>query len=409
MKTHRSRGLRSATGVALVSLAGCGGVEDPAVAPAQPSVVASAPAPHAAPAPAPERASAASLVTASAPAASAPSLAKTPEPEAAAPVPAAAPPAPEPQLPLAELLVQRDLWPPRVALVRPLTIERGVTLPVGHELAVYEFNGSFVTLYTGSDIFDVPVDQTDVLERAFATKAALTPEQLALTPDALVARPELWPESVRTTRRLAFQAGKELPVGTEAAVRTLTPGWVNLFAPELGDHFQAEAFETDLVARARERLRLPESERAPFFVRSLAAALDAPPEDAAALVEAGYVLVYRARLGCTRCAAFAPELAAAYTRLRAADPRFEAVFYSDDRSAEDARAVMEREQLPGRALRFDRRLAAADLASRSGQLLPLVYLYDRAGTLISQNHPNGGSPGARDVLATLEAKLAETR
>ena len=59
--------------------------------------------------------------------------------------------------------------------------------------------------------------------------------------------------------------------------------------------------------------------------------------------------------------------------------------------------------------RFDRRFAAADLAEQTGELLPLVYLYDRAGNMVARNSPNGGQPSATDILALLESKLAEAR
>lgn len=321
-----------------------------------------------------------------------------------------APSAPKPpQIPLGELLGQRDLWPPKVALTKPLTIARGVTLPVGHELAVYEFNGSDIALDTGEDIFECPASQTDVIERASALKASLTPEQLALNDNTLGARQELWPVTVTVTRRLQFQNGRQIPVGREVTLRSVTNGWVSLYDDELADHFQAEVFETDVIARARERLRLPEAEREPFFRRAIAAALEPKAGAEARLAQADYLLVYRARLGCTRCAAFAPELASFYERVKGEHPGFEAVFYSDDKTAEDAREVFAKEALPGRAIRFDRRLAAADLASQSGQLLPLVYLYDKAGNLLAQNSPSGGRPSAEDILSVLEAKLGEAR
>ena len=91
-------------------------------------------------------------------------------------------------------------------------------------------------------------------------------------------------------------------------------------------------------------------------------------------------------------------------------PNFEAVFYSDDKNAGDAREVFAHEKLPGRAIAYDRRVEAADLSTRqTGQLLPLVYLYDKSGKLVANNHPDGGSPSASDVLAMLEKKLAEAR
>lgn len=88
---------------------------------------------------------------------------------------------------------------------------------------------------------------------------------------------------------------------------------------------------------------------------------------------------------------------------------FETVFYSEDKTAEDAHAVVASEKLPGRAIAYEKRLAAADLSEQTGELLPLVYLFDRAGNLVTRNHPSDGSPSASDVLAVLETKLNEER
>jgi hypothetical protein len=210
------------------------------------------------------------------------------------------------------------------------------------------------------------------------------------------------------TRRLQFQNGKQIPAGRVVTVRSISIGWANLYDHELADHFQAEIFETDVIARARERLSLPEGERTPFFVRAIAATLE--PSSATSdpdLAQADFLLVYRARKGCPRCAAFAPELAQFYERVKREHPGFEAVFYSDDKTAQDARTVFASEKLPGRAIRFEQRLAAAELANNPGGLLPLVYLYDRSGVLLAQNHKDGGQPSATDLLALLETKLKE--
>ncbi|MCE9593010.1 MAG: thioredoxin family protein [Planctomycetes bacterium] len=408
MFTKRVEGIgRSALGGLLLGVgwcASCGASEAPAArTPAESAT--HAPAPANAPKPAPTQASASASAADQRPAQ------KSAKPAAPKAAPANTAVVKGPQIPLGELLTQRSLWPAKVALTEPMTIARGVTLPIGHELAVYEFNGADIALDTGTDIFECDVGKTDALERAYATKAALTPEQLAIDENVLPSRSELWPLRVKLTRRLQFQNGKVLPAGREVALRTVTSGWVDLFDTELDDHFTAEAFETDVIARARERLALPEAERTPHFLRAIAAALD-PLEgaDAARLEKADYVLVYRVRTGCTRCAAFEPELAKTYARLKAEYPHFEAVFLSDDKSAADARTLFAKEHLPGRAVAFERKLEAADLATRlTGELLPLVYVIHKSGTIVAQNSGSGGSPSANDMLAALEAKLKEPR
>ena len=46
---------------------------------------------------------------------------------------------------------------------------------------------------------------------------------------------------------------------------------------------------------------------------------------------------------------------------------------------------------------------------QNGDLLPLVWLYDRNGKVVGRNQQAGGKPVAEDLLATLEKKLGEKR
>jgi hypothetical protein len=188
---------------------------------------------------------------------------------------------------------------------------------------------------------------------------------------------------------------------------------VNVYDREFKNYYTAAINETDVVARARERVKLAEKDREPFFTRSVATAFEpaAGADNATALSKADYVLVYQARLGCGRCAGFLPELEKFYDRVKPAHPEFEAVFVSADFNADDMKKLEAREKLPGRAVAYDKRLEAAELGTltQNGELLPLVYLYDKNGKLVTRNAGSGGKPSAEDVLAVLEKKLGEKK
>jgi hypothetical protein len=321
-----------------------------------------------------------------------------------------------PQMTIAELVPRRDLWPSKVALVKPFTLSAAEKFPTGKELDLYDVMGASIALDTGKDLIEVPTGDTDILARASAFRATLTPEELALTDKTLVTRPELWPTRVKLTHTLRFNDGTEVKAGKEVSLRKFEQdGSLNLGDRSVAVFFNAQPHETDVIARARERLKLPEKERTPFFARSIAASLEPLPAGASApaaganLENADYIVVLRARLGCERCAGFAPDLAAFYQRVKAEHPNFEVVFYSDDKNVDDAHKVAMSENFPGRILGFDRKMEAADLSSQSGELLPLVFVYDKSGKLVTKNHPNGGKPAAKDVLATLEKTLATSR
>jgi len=316
---------------------------------------------------------------------------------------------PAAELTLEELGARRDLWPPRVTVKRAFELSGGTSIRAGQELVLHELTGTDAVLDTGRILFRCPVQDTDVLERARALVARLSPAQLALSWKELVLRSELWPVRVSLENDVVFQNGRRYVAGTEVALRGFQAGAVDLYAHEGAMQFTLEPRETDVLARARERLELPEEQREPFFVRAVAAALEhaKPGKAAGALPGSELILVYRGRKACPRCAAFTPELAEFCERVKSGTDGFELVFLSSDATAEEASLHRREAALPGRAVAFDRRVQVARLAALDGDLLPLVYVFDRSGNLIERNHPNGGSPTALDVLTDLEKRLKE--
>lgn len=303
---------------------------------------------------------------------------------------------------LTELAARSDLWPPKVGLREAVSFP-DAKFRVGDELGLQAIRGSEVVLDTGRFLFEHPAEKTDVLERASRLAAVLTPEQLALTWTELARRSELWPLRLQTRVSLSFQNGTQVPAGREVILRTFENGLLSVYDRVAKDHFQLEPQETDILTRARERVLQPAGE--PFFVRSVAAALEDSVEGESPLSDAEYLLVYAGRRACPRCAAFVPELTDFLARAKTQYGGFEVLFYSQDTDAEEARAHAAEKRLPGRAIAFDRRFEAAGLAGYSGQLLPLAFLFDRSGTLLARNHPNGGSPNAAGILADLENRL----
>lgn len=309
----------------------------------------------------------------------------------------------------AELAARVDLWPEKAALNKDVRLQGMAPIAKGTELRVLELNASMVTLATGEVLFDMPLQDTDVLERARAAIARMTPEQLALTEAVLRERSDLWPLEVALTAELGFTNGVVFEVGRMMRVRDLGPDGVWLCDRPTGEVFQAAIQETDLVKRARERMSLPEAEREPFFVRALEASIERDGAIGApgALNGAELLLVYKGRKGCGRCASFVPELKRFYERVKPGHPGFEVLYVSQDATPELAREHRSEMQIPGLAIALERNLEAAHLASISGQLLPTVLLFDRKGALVAQNHPNAGTPTAEDVLAELEQRLAD--
>lgn len=307
---------------------------------------------------------------------------------------------------LGELANRRDLWPLKIKLTKKVGFSPTEVYPAGSEYDLVEIAGQELHVDSKNGVLEIPASSTDVLERASALMASLTPDQLAVTAQTLPQHPELWPVEVTVTRTLDFSGGNKVPAGRTVILRKFEGDQLNLYDRQLKNFFPAAVNETDVLARARERVKLAAPDRDPFFGRAVASALESGG-DAKTLAKSDYILVYQAKLGCTRCAAFLPELQTFYDRVKPAHPEFEAVFVSADPDAASAKQLAAKEKLPGRAVAFDKRLEAADLGTQvqGGELLPLVFLYDRDGKLVARNQPNGGKPSAEDVLAVLETKL----
>jgi hypothetical protein len=337
-----------------------------------------------------------------------------PAPAGAAPATrSAAPTGPQPSraqadaMSVAELVQRRDLWPTKVAFLEKTMLDPTTWWGPGDELPLVNWDGANVYLDEGSFQFDCPAERTDVIERTRNVAASLSAEALALTVDALRARPELWPTRLTLTVSLQLQGNTMIPAGREVALRFFEGNSLSVYDREIANYYLVESNETNLMARARERLKLPEAERQPFFIRSIEAALD-PAAGKAALADADFVLVYAGRLGCTRCAAFAPGLKEFYQRAQAGAPqgsRFELVYLPEDSTADAARKYLSEAGLPGGAIAFERRLEVANLMTLPLQTLPGLFVFDRAGNVVDRNHPDAGSPSAADVLAKFEARV----
>src|SRR5260221_1876894 len=185
------------------------------------------------------------------------------------PAPEKVAPPKAPLITLRELADRRDLWPSKVRLTKKVGFSPTEIYPPGTEMDLVEIAGDDLHLDRGNEVIEVPSTSTDILERASALMASLTPEQLAITSKILPQRPELWPVELQITKALGFSNGTKVPVGRTVQLRAFQGDQVNVFDREFKNYYTAAINETDVVARARERVKLPEKDREPVFVRSV--------------------------------------------------------------------------------------------------------------------------------------------
>lgn len=299
------------------------------------------------------------------------------------------------------LLDRPDLRPATVIAQKDFNFGGGDRIAKGTELAVYELSATSITLDSGAFLFDAKHEDTDLLARTAELINGLSDEALALTFESLQAKSEFWPVRIAVTQTLDFGGGLVINAGTELPLRTIANGQIEAVYLPAQQPLTLAAEQTDLLARAREMAsREAASPPRPHFVRSIEAALD--PESAApTLASAEYVLVYRGREGCSRCARFTPELKQAYRKLKQNHNNFEVVFVSDDRSKQSFDTYVSKTDMPWKVVPYRNVFAAANTRSLPGRMLPVVYLMSADGTVIDSTE-NGS---ASDVLKTLEREL----
>jgi len=169
------------------------------------------------------------------------------------PAPEKVAPPKAPLITLRELADRRDLWPSKVRLTKKVGFSPTEVYPPGTEMDLVEIAGNDLHLDRGNEVIEVPSTSTDILERASALMASLTPEQLAITSKVLPQRPELWPVELQITKSLGFSNGTKVPVGRTVQLRAFQGDQVNVFDREFKNYYTAAINETDVVARARRR------------------------------------------------------------------------------------------------------------------------------------------------------------
>ncbi len=307
-----------------------------------------------------------------------------------------------PEASIETLIARPDLRPARVAATRDFRFGDGTVIAEGTELAVHDLTRTAIVLDAGAFIFNADHADTDLLERAKALIDGLSTAALALTYESLRERDELWPTHVTMTAPIAFQNGLRIEAGTTLALRTLADGQASIFSPRGNLTFTADPSSTDILARARRAAT--EAERTgttprPHFVRSIEAAIGAPEP---VLDAAEYVVVFRGRRACSRCARFTPELKRAYARLRRDHENFQVVFLSDDRTEADFDQYVAEAEMPWPVVPYGKVDEAAHARTiPGGRMLPVVLLVAPDGTVIDSTQRSSAS----DVLSTLRSKL----
>ncbi len=158
-----------------------------------------------------------------------------------------------------QLAARPELWPAQCTVKTEMRFQGGATVRNGQTVNVRDFKGNEVNLATtdGKTFFAAEPDETDVLDRANADFAKLTPKQQALTYPAIARQQDLWPYQVTITRAFQVAPGKNVKIGDLVMVKDVQADRVDVISTNLNARFAVTVAATDLMPQVRKFVEDP--------------------------------------------------------------------------------------------------------------------------------------------------------
>lgn len=314
------------------------------------------------------------------------------------------------QLTLSDLAHRPDRWPSQVALASDGNFG-GRSHAKGESLKLVDFDGQTVVLSAAADQqIGVSADNCDLLEAANAMWAKLTPEQRAVDLAAIASDVSLWPPKVATQVAFQISTGGVVPVGTECEVLAVTQKGLDLaIAKPVPARLQALPGQTDLLARARERVGVAPDKRPSRIAAALRGGLvdakgqayEGDSSDRAKL----FVLYYGASW-CAPCRKFSPTFVKFIKENSAANPQMSVAMLSADKEPAKMLGYMQAEKMPFPVMPNATLIENGVLLSFKGNGIPQMVVTDRDGKVLANSFENNQYVGPERTLMELKKILA---
>lgn len=310
------------------------------------------------------------------------------------------------ELTLMELSRRPEFLPAQVTLKQPVKLQGRPPINAGQKLTVVSVRGQSVEVETpdGRSVFNVKADDTDVLASAQATWSKLTPEQRALTYQALLQKKELWPYRVKLTQTQRLSGGDLKP--GEAGILIGTEGDALLLVYEKGKFlFNVNPRETDLLDSARKLLANPKAFPS-RVAEDLQGKLIDPGTQAAATLPANadpkYFAFYRGAGWCGPCRQFSPSLVKFYKDAKPKYPNFEVVFISGDKTPAEMRNYAKEMGFSWVTVPSARQPETQIVNRFFTNLIPQLVVTDRAGNVVIDSARIGTAAALKQFDALLK-------
>jgi nucleoredoxin len=312
---------------------------------------------------------------------------------------------------LADLANRPERWPALVKLGRDFDFGGGQGARAGQQVRVLDFNGGQVLVDAGKDLlFEIAPADCDLLAAAQAAWQALAPAQRAVDQTLLLQDASLWPERATCFTGFQLDSGTLLAANGEYDFLGFENENVKLFAREHGSILLAGLGQTDVIARARQRVLLEPDQRPARMVAALKSVLvgaDGKPVAPAALENAGVFVLYYGASWCGPCRKFSPRLVEFVQASAAGNPRLFTVLMSNDEQDADMLEYMRDEKMPWPAVPLASMRKAPFLLGYAIGSIPNLVVVDRYGRVLASSVQGGAYRGPDFALDALK-KLLES-
>jgi len=285
-----------------------------------------------------------------------------------------------------DLVARPEVRPAQCSAKKVMQFKNG-TVTVGQPLEILKIEPHQILVRTrdGKLTFNAAPDQVDALAVANADYAKLTPAQRALTYEALLKRPELWPQSLKLTVPLDI-GGRRLNPGTTVYLMGAEKGELVLCPAQFDSHFNVPPDCTDLLAYARKYV--DDKNGAPGrLAQELDGKLINAATGAAAPLKADamprYYVIYHAARWCPYTQKFTPGLLKLYQEMKPKHPEFEVIYVPVEKSAAELQTYAKEVNFPWPAVDFNKKNQLAVLGWVLGHSsTPELGVFDRFGNII---------------------------
>ena len=301
-----------------------------------------------------------------------------------------------------DLIDHPERWPVKVKLTKMIRFSPTDAIDAGTECRVIGVVPGQAQLLADQSQFEAPPEYCDVLEQANAAWSKLSPEQRALTLDAVVKDPSLWPGEVTVNEPQDFgafsiKAGQTLPMLFLTPQRELA-----MMGEGQKQWAPVPIAMTDFFARARDIAATPKDKRPGRMATLLKGKVVDTDGKPAEIKPAEHYILYWSGSRCEWCAQYNDKWVAYVNKTLAGRKDVQVLGIGNDRQIKDYLAYAKKNQYAWPIVPPENALLTSALGELGTIQMPAIIVFDKNGKIEASTLRQRGTP-----LQTADAVVAE--